>query len=62
MHGHVYIIRTNGLYKIGSAKNLVRRLAQLRTAAPYLERVQTITCYAYREIEKEFTPYLCKQA
>lgn len=53
MHGYVYIIRANGLYKIGSTQDLNRRLMQLRTACPFLERVQTITCYAYRETEKE---------
>lgn len=50
--GYVYIIKANGLYKIGSAKKLRRRLAQLRTASPYLEEVHAIPCFAFREVEK----------
>lgn len=50
--GYVYVVRANGLYKIGSAKDLDRRLRQLRTASPYLEEIDFIVCVAYREIEK----------
>lgn len=50
--GYVYVVKANGLYKIGSAKDLDRRLAQLRTASPYIQEVDFIVCVAYREIEK----------
>lgn len=50
--GYVYVVKANGLYKIGSAKDLDRRLMQLRTASPYLEEIDFIVCVAYREIEK----------
>lgn len=50
--GWVYIVKHAGLYKIGSAKNLGRRLRQLRTAAPMLEEVHAIPSLSYRQLEK----------
>lgn len=49
--GCVYIVEAAGLYKIGCAKDLDRRLMQLRTAAPYLKVIHAIPCVAYREVE-----------
>lgn len=49
--GYVYIIKSNGLYKIGRATNLDGRLAQLRTAAPFLQEIHTIRSREFRELE-----------
>lgn len=50
---YVYIVRAGDLYKIGNARDLDRRLMQLRTASPFLEKVLTIRCLAHRAIEQQ---------
>lgn len=50
--GYVYIIKSNGLYKIGRAWNLVRRLDQLRTAAPFLKEIHSIRSRESHDLER----------
>jgi len=50
--GYLYVIRHNNLFKIGSARNLTNRLTQLRTAAPYLQRVHSILSPEYKSLER----------
>lgn len=49
--GFVYIIKNGDLYKIGSARKPHKRIAQLRTAAPFLEELHHIPSLRYRELE-----------
>lgn len=50
--GCVYIVKADGLYKIGSSKRPHKRIAQLRTASPFIEPVHHIQCFAWREVER----------
>lgn len=49
--GYVYIVKNGDLYKIGSARKPHKRIAQLRTAAPFLEEIHHIPSISYRELE-----------
>lgn len=54
--GWVYVFKyspNEDLYKIGSAENIHKRIAQLRTAAPFIDQCHSFHSFTYRKVEKE---------
>ena len=52
--GHVYILKSNGKFKIGRAKNLDQRVKQYRTENPFgAEVLFSVKCEDFKYVEQE---------
>lgn len=59
MNSYVYLIESNGLYKIGKTDNLTKRLSQYHSHNPHISRIFVLVTNNSDNLENYF---LCKHA
>lgn len=57
---YTYLLKANGLYKIGKSKNVSKRIKQLRTASPDIKLIAYIDIDIEKELHLILLPYKYK--